>query len=84
LLRAALPSFFFSTSSNNSNSAHIRNKRKKLIQTFKIAPTGNLGQANYVASKAAVTGFTKTVAREMAKFNIRANTVVPGKASSVF
>lgn len=42
------------------------------------AKIGNLGQANYVASKAAVTGFTKTVAREMAKFNIRANTVVPG------
>jgi len=42
------------------------------------AKIGNLGQANYVASKAGVTGFTKTVAREMAKFNIRANTIVPG------
>jgi len=42
------------------------------------AKIGNIGQANYVASKAGVTGFTKTVAREMAKFNIRANTVVPG------
>jgi len=42
------------------------------------AKIGNLGQANYVASKAGVTGFTKTVAREMAKFKIRANTIVPG------
>lgn len=42
------------------------------------AKIGNLGQANYVASKAGVTGLTKTVAREMAKFHIRANTIVPG------
>jgi len=42
------------------------------------AKIGNFGQANYVASKAGVTGFTKTVAREMAKFHIRANTIVPG------
>jgi len=42
------------------------------------AKIGNYGQANYVASKAGVIGFTKTVAREMAKFNIRANTIVPG------
>lgn len=42
------------------------------------AKIGNYGQANYVASKAGVTAFTKTVAREMARFNIRANTIVPG------
>jgi len=42
------------------------------------AKIGNLGQANYVAAKAGVSGFTKTVAREMAKFHIRANTIVPG------
>lgn len=32
---------------------------------------GNFGQANYSASKAAVIGLTKTVAKEMAKHNIR-------------
>jgi NAD(P)-dependent dehydrogenase (short-subunit alcohol dehydrogenase family) len=37
-----------------------------------------MGQCNYVASKAAVEGFTRTVAREMGKFNIRCNTVMPG------
>lgn len=42
------------------------------------AKIGNLGQANYAASKAAVEGFTRTVAREMAKFNIRCNAVMPG------
>lgn len=42
------------------------------------AKIGNIGQANYVASKAAVEGFTRTVAREMGKYNIRCNAVMPG------
>ena len=42
------------------------------------AKIGNLGQANYVASKAAVEGFTRNVAREMGKYNIRCNTIIPG------
>lgn len=42
------------------------------------AKMGNLGQANYVASKSAVEGFTRTVAREMGKYNIRCNAVMPG------
>jgi 17beta-estradiol 17-dehydrogenase/3alpha(17beta)-hydroxysteroid dehydrogenase (NAD+) len=40
--------------------------------------TGNFGQANYSATKAAVIGLTKTVAKEMAKHNIRCNAVLPG------
>lgn len=40
--------------------------------------TGNIGQANYAASKMAVEGFTRNVANEMGKFNIRCNAVVPG------
>lgn len=39
---------------------------------------GNFGQANYSSSKAGVVGLTKTVAKEMAKHNIRCNCVVPG------
>ena len=39
---------------------------------------GNVGQVNYAASKAAIYGFTKSVAKEMAKYNIRCNAVVPG------
>ncbi len=39
---------------------------------------GNFGQTNYVATKAGVVGMTKTWARELAKFNIRANAVAPG------
>ncbi|KFM72093.1 Estradiol 17-beta-dehydrogenase 8, partial [Stegodyphus mimosarum] len=39
---------------------------------------GNFGQCNYAASKTGVEGFTKTVARELAKYNIRCNAVMPG------
>ena len=39
---------------------------------------GNPGQANYVASKAGVIGFTKVVARELASRNITCNAVAPG------
>ncbi|KAG8178829.1 hypothetical protein JTE90_015382 [Oedothorax gibbosus] len=42
------------------------------------AKIGNFGQCNYVASKAGVEGFTRTAARELAKYNIRCNTVMPG------
>jgi len=39
---------------------------------------GNPGQANYAASKAGILGFTKSLAKELAKRSIRANVVAPG------
>ena len=39
---------------------------------------GNAGQANYSASKAAIIGFSKAVAKEVAVRNITVNTVTPG------
>ncbi|HOW72703.1 MAG TPA: 3-oxoacyl-[acyl-carrier-protein] reductase [Phycisphaerae bacterium] len=39
---------------------------------------GNVGQSNYAASKAGVIGFSKTVAKELARRNITCNAVAPG------
>ncbi len=39
---------------------------------------GNVGQTNYAASKAAVIGFSKSLARELASRNITVNVVAPG------
>ncbi len=43
-----------------------------------VGVMGNAGQANYAASKAAVIGFTKTVAREYASRAVTVNAVAPG------
>ena len=39
---------------------------------------GNPGQANYAASKAGIDSFTKSVAKELASRNVRANAIAPG------
>lgn len=43
-----------------------------------VGLTGNAGQANYAASKAAICGFTKALAKELATRNIRVNCIAPG------
>ncbi|MCK4544478.1 3-oxoacyl-[acyl-carrier-protein] reductase [candidate division WOR-3 bacterium] len=43
-----------------------------------IGEIGNIGQSNYAASKAGIIGFTKSVAKEVARRNINANAIAPG------
>ncbi len=43
-----------------------------------VGVSGNAGQCNYSASKAGIIGFTKSIAKELASRNIRANAVAPG------
>ena len=50
--------------------------------TSVVGVTGNPGQANYVASKAALIGMTKAVAQELASRSVTANCVAPGFMTS--
>ena len=57
----------------------LKNKKGKIINiTSIVAHTGNLGQANYAASKAGIIGFSKSLAIEYAKKNINVNCISPG------
>ncbi|MBQ7601036.1 MAG: SDR family oxidoreductase [Lachnospiraceae bacterium] len=50
----------------------------RIINISSTSAQGNVGQANYAASKAAINGFTKTLALESARKSITVNAVEPG------
>jgi len=57
----------------------MRRKGGKIIFISSVSGIhGNPGQANYAASKAAIIGLSKTIAREYAAKNIRSNVIAPG------
>lgn len=52
---------------------------RKIVNISSIAgTTGNAGQANYASAKAAVTGLTKTIAKEWGRYKVTANCVAYG------
>ncbi len=57
----------------------LKNKFGRVVNiTSVVGHTGNLGQANYAASKSAIIGMSKSLAIEYAKKNITVNCVSPG------
>jgi 3-oxoacyl-[acyl-carrier protein] reductase len=57
----------------------VRQKAGRIVNMASVSGlVGNPGQANYSASKAGVVGFTRTVARELARKNVCCNAVAPG------
>ena len=59
--------------------AMIKQRSGRIINIASvIGLIGNAGQTNYVASKAGLIGFTKSLARELASRNITVNAVAPG------
>jgi 3-oxoacyl-[acyl-carrier protein] reductase len=65
-IRAVLPSM-------------VRQRYGRIVNIASVvAQTGNVGQANYVSSKAGIIGLTKAVAAEVARRNITVNAVAPG------
>ncbi len=50
----------------------------RIINISSISRFGNKGQANYASAKAGIVGFTKTLARELAKYGITSNAISPG------
>jgi 3-oxoacyl-[acyl-carrier protein] reductase len=57
----------------------LKNKSGKIINiTSVVGHTGNLGQANYTASKAGIVAMSKSLAIEYAKKNINVNCISPG------
>ncbi len=77
VLKVNLTGAFFCTRSISR--IMIKNRSGKIINISSIIGIGgNIGQANYSASKAGLLGLTRSSARELSRFGIRVNAIAPG------
>ena len=61
----------------------IKNKWGRIVNiTSVVGHTGNFGQSMYAATKSALTGFTASIAQDLAQFNVLCNCVAPGLIDS--
>ncbi|MEX2158876.1 MAG: SDR family NAD(P)-dependent oxidoreductase [Dehalococcoidia bacterium] len=52
-----------------------------IVNTSSESGLGNMGQANYAAAKEGIVGLTRTVARDMGRYNVRCNAIRPRAAT---
>ncbi|MFY9174054.1 MAG: 3-oxoacyl-ACP reductase FabG [Peptococcia bacterium] len=57
-------------------------KYGRIVSLSSSSAYGNVGQANYAASKAGIIGMTKTLAKELGRYNITVNAVLPGMTAT--
>ncbi len=55
----------------------------RIINVSSRVATGTVGQANYVAAKAGILGFTYSIARDMGRYGVTCNTIWPAAATRV-
>jgi 3-oxoacyl-[acyl-carrier protein] reductase len=79
--RAVIETNLYGTINFSRAAVHglMRQKRGRIVNITSVSgQTGLSGQTNYSASKAGIIGFTKALAKEMAKFGVTVNAVSPG------
>ncbi|OGR12545.1 MAG: 3-oxoacyl-ACP reductase [Desulfobacterales bacterium RIFOXYA12_FULL_46_15] len=77
IIQAAKP--YFCDAAKEEISKNGSALARKIINISSVAGTGgNLGQANYSSAKAGVTGLTKTMSKEWARYNVQSNCVAYG------
>jgi 3-oxoacyl-[acyl-carrier protein] reductase len=77
VLTANLKSVFWLTRA--ASRYMVRSRYGRIVNISSVSGVvGNAGQSNYAASKAGVIGFSKSVAKELARRNITCNVIAPG------